>query len=702
MPRTFAYGSNLDASQIRRRCPSARAVGMKTLSGWSLWFGGPSRLRGGGVLSLRRGNGEVRGCVYEISADDLRRLDRFEGHPHFYERVLVEDAWVYLLREDITPLRPRPEYVEQVRRAWVVAGVDTEPLLEAAARGDHAAVFVYGSLKRGLSNARLLEGARFVGRALTSPDFGLEDLGPFPGMVRGDRRVAGEIYAVDEATLARLDALERHPVWYRREVIRLDDGVPVESYVYLGGNMAHPNVDAVAARADERFQSTVSLLGEYLAHPAISCDPEHFEDVRGLAARIRQDLEDIGLDSARLCEIDGALPMVTAEWLHAGPDKPTVLIYGHLDLQPVKGEPWVTDPHVAVEKDGRLYARGSADDMGGWVSHLAALKAWLDVSGELPCNLKLVIEGEEEIGSPNLERYMDAFPEVFSSDVMVLTDCENPSTEIPGLTVSLRGLTELDLVVEALDADGHSGLWGNMVPDVSLALCKLISRLVDDDGRPRIGLVDVPEAWAEASWTVPLNDEVIRDGAHLIDGVDPLPHRGRSPAEWMWRQPAITVVATTLPTAEFKKNALRSKATATLSIRLAPGQTSDELVNELIEVVTTDPPCGVKVSVVRDGWDGEGWLYTPKGPAFEAADRAYLKAWGHELVQVGVGGSIPFVALFGRRFGDLPLILNGVMDPRTTAHGPNESMDLSVFRKAIAANVHLYAELGALGSELVR
>ena len=700
--RCFAYGSNLDAEQMRRRCPGAREVGEALLSGWSLWFGGPSRLRGGGVLSVRPGSGEVRGVVYELPDEDLERLDRFEGHPHFYERVPVDGAWVYVLRADAHPLRPRAAYLDQVTAAWRGRGFDLAPLQRAAGEGAHAAVFVYGSLKRGLANVRYLDGSTFVRRALTSPDYRLEDLGPFPGMVHGDRSVCGEVHLVDAEVLARLDALERHPQWYRREVIRLHDGVPVESYLYLGGSMAHPQVDAVAKLADERFDRTVSLLSEYLTFPAISCDPEHFDDVRALTARIRDDLEKIGLDNARVCELDGALPLVAAEWLHAGPDKPTVLIYGHLDLQPVKGEPWVTDPHVAVEKEGRLYARGAADDMGGWVSHLAALGAWLDSAGELPCNLKLVIEGEEEIGSPNLERFMDAYPDVFSSDVMVLTDCENPSTEIPGLTVSLRGLTEIELVCEALDADGHSGLWGNMVPDVNLALCTLIARLVDDDGRPRIGLVEVPEDWAKASWDVPLNDAVIHEGAHIIEGVRPLPHRGRSPAEWMWRQPAITVVATTMPTAEVKKNALRMRASATLSVRLAPGQTADEMVSEITRVVTTNPPGGVKVSILREGWDGEGWLYTPKGPAFEAANRAYLKAWGHELVQVGVGGSIPFVALFGRRFGDLPLILNGVMDPRTTAHGPNESMDLSVFRKAIAANVRLYAELGALGTQLVR
>jgi len=453
------------------------------------------------------------------------------------------------------------------------------------------------------------------------------------------------------------------------------------------------SAESVAARADAAFDQAVQDLGRYLEIPAISCDPSHFDDVRKLAARIAADLAELGMDNSRVLELDGALPCVAAEWLHAGEDAPTVLIYGHLDLQPVELDNWHTDPHVMVTKNGRIYARGVADDMGGWVSHMAAIRAWFDETGKLPVNLKLLIEGEEEIGSPNLEAYMDAYPDAFSSDVMVLTDCENPSTEVPGLTVSLRGLIEIELTCEALQADGHSGLWGNMVPDVSVALCRLIARLTDEDGRLKIGRVQIDEARQHSASKSPITAEVIREGAHLVDGVDPLPVRDRSIAEWMWWQPALTVVATTLPTPDRKKNALRTAASATLSVRVAPDQEPEALYELLRAELLRDPPGGVKVRVEQEGWSGSGWLYTPKGPAFEAADRAYEKAWGHPLVQVGVGGSIPFVALFGRRFGDLPLILNGVMDPLTTAHGPNESMDLGIFRKAIAANIYLLDEL---------
>lgn len=466
--------------------------------------------------------------------------------------------------------------------------------------------------------------------------------------------------------------------------------------------MSHPQVEAVAADAKARFPEAVALLSDYLRIPAISCLEAHADDVRTLCERVRDDLAKAGFDRCRVLDAPDAHPLVAAEWLHAGPDLPTILIYGHLDLQPVEPENWDTPPHEPVQRGGRLYARGSADDMGGWVSHLCALTSWLRVTGSLPCNVKLLIEGEEEIGSPCLETFMDMYPDAFASDVMVLTDCENPSTEVPGLTVSLRGLVEVELRCTALSADVHSGLWGGMVPDPALALCKIIGNLVDHDGRIVVGRRPIPQADIDNANSVPFDREVARRGAHMVDGVEPLPTREFPAAIWMWRQPSLTVLSTTLPAPGKEKNAIRKQASAKLSVRLAPDQTSDAMFEAMELFVTANPPGGVRVELERVHDFGEGWLYTPKGPAFAAADRAYVKAWGHKLARVGVGGSIPFVALFGRRFGDLPLILNGVMDPETTAHGPNESLHLGVFAKAIAANVYLLDELSSLGRELVR
>lgn len=459
--------------------------------------------------------------------------------------------------------------------------------------------------------------------------------------------------------------------------------------------MTHPKTTEVAKHADARFDATLERLAQYLRFPAISCDPTRAGDVRALASRIQGDLAALGFARARVLELEGALPCVAAERIES-PDKPTVLVYGHLDLQPIAGEDWASPPHEMQRRGDRLYARGSADDMGGWVSHLAALESWLAVAGELPCNVKLLIEGEEEIGSPNLERFMDAYPDAFASDVMVLTDCENPSVDIPGLTVSLRGLVEVELTCESLASDVHSGLWGNLVPDPCVVLMQLVARLADEDGRLKLGRQEVPAAWREAAWDVPLGPDVVRKGARLLDGVQPLPDRGRPPAEWVWRQPAMTVLSTTIPPAGSEKNAVRRRASAVLSFRVAPGQTAAELLALIEKEVSRDLPGNLRVSLTPRGKPGMSWLYEPKGPAFDAADRAYRAAWGRPLLQIGVGGTIPFVALFGRRFGDLPLILNGVMDPETGAHGPNESMHVEVFRKAIRANVHLYAELAAV------
>jgi len=462
------------------------------------------------------------------------------------------------------------------------------------------------------------------------------------------------------------------------------------------------DVEAVAADARAHVQDAVDQLCHYLRVPAISCLPEHAGDVRKLCDIVRDDLEAAGFDRCRVLDAPGAQPLVAAEWLHAGADRPTVLIYGHLDLQPVEVENWRSPPHEPVVRNGRLYARGSADDMGGWVSHMAAIASWTRVAGGPPCNIKLIIEGEEEIGSPGLERFMDLHPQAFEADVMVLTDCENPSTEVPGLTVSLRGLIEVEIRCSALAADVHSGLWGGMAPDPALALCMLIARIVDDNGRLRVGRRELSAEDIQRAREVPFDAETVRRGTHMIDGVEPLPEAEFPAAAWLWRQPSVTVLSTTLPQPGKEKNAIRKGASAKLSVRLAPDQQADEMYEALHAELARNPPCGVKVEVEQVACFGEGWLYTPKGPAFAAADRAYEKSWGHRLARVGVGGSIPFVALFGRRFGDLPLILNGVMDPETTAHGPNESMHLGVFEKAILANVYLLDELAALGSELKR
>ncbi|MDB4941600.1 MAG: Acetylornithine deacetylase/Succinyl-diaminopimelate desuccinylase [Labilithrix sp.] len=456
------------------------------------------------------------------------------------------------------------------------------------------------------------------------------------------------------------------------------------------------DVSRVAVAAQQAVEGSFTRLGRYLAFAPISSEAEAAPRLLELAETLRKDLETAGLRRARVLTLPGALPCVAAEWLEAGPDKPTILVYGHYDVQPVKGESWSTEPHALVRKGDRLYGRGSADDMGGWLSHFVAIEAWMKETGGLPCNLKLLLEGEEEIGSPNLERFMDAFPDAFASDAMVLTDCENPSTEIPALTVSLRGLLEIEVTVASARSDVHSGIWGNLVPDPAMALVTLLARLVDEDGRLRLARRPVDPAWLESSRDFPMNDEVIRNGARLLDGVAPLPGHDLTPAAWVARQPAVTVLSTTFPAPGTEKNAVRKSASAKLSLRIAPGQTESELFEAVSAELSRDVPGGAKVTLTTLPGSAESWDYVAKGPAFEAVDRAYEKSWGRAPLRMGLGGSIPFVALFGKRFSRLPLVLNGVIDPETGAHGPDESMHVGVYEKTVQANVRLYAELATL------
>lgn len=453
------------------------------------------------------------------------------------------------------------------------------------------------------------------------------------------------------------------------------------------------DVARIATAAEHAVESSFTRLARYLAFAPISSEPASKPKLAELAGVLRDDLAQLGFARARVLELPDAHPCVAAEWMGAGAGAPTVLIYGHFDVQPVKGEAWDTDPHTLVRKGDRLFGRGSADDMGGWLSHFVAIEAWLAETGKLPCNVKILLEGEEEIGSPNLERFMDAHPDAFASDAMVLTDCENPSVDIPGLTVSLRGLLEIEVAVASAKSDVHSGLWGNVVPDPAMTLVALLARLVDEDGRLKLARRAVDPDWLASSKDVPLTPDVIRLGARLMDGVAPLPDRGLTPAAWAWRQPAVTVLSTTFPAPGSEKNAVRRAASAKLSLRVAPGQTSRELFDAVKAELTRDVPGGLSVTLTEAAGAASSWDYVAAGPAFEAADRAYEAAWGRAPLRIGIGGSIPFVALFGKRFARLPLVLNGVIDPETGAHGPNESMHVGVYARTVKANVYLYDEL---------
>lgn len=450
-------------------------------------------------------------------------------------------------------------------------------------------------------------------------------------------------------------------------------------------------VEEAAAGAKALVPEALKRLADYVAIPAVSSEPERAGAVRQMAEVAAEDLRAAGLDGVEIIEVEGALPCVRAEKI-VDADLPTVLIYGHFDQQPFDESLWESHPNTLTQRGDRLYGRGSADDLGGWLSQVTAFRAW-QAQGGCPINVRFLLEGEEEIGSPNLERYMETFPGAFDADVMILTDCDNPSTEVAGMTVSLRGLLEFEIKLSALRAKVHSGLWGGALPDVAVGLCKVIAALVDERGRV-VGLDGpaVSNSWrAQVSELSPSDDDLRRD-AGLLEDVPGLDPGGRPRVEWLWRRPHLTVIATSLPSLAKSANVLLPEATARLSVRLAPGQAADEAFEHLEGLIQEALPFGLQCELIRNV-SSEGWSYEAEGPAFDAAERAYAKAFGADLVRIGVGGSIPFITMFADRFPDKPLILNGVMDPRTSAHGPNESLHVGLFEKVCLANVYLLQEL---------
>ena len=351
-----------------------------------------------------------------------------------------------------------------------------------------------------------------------------------------------------------------------------------------------------------------------------------------------------------------------------------------------------------VERDGRLYGRGVVDDKAGLLLHVAALRAWLDATGALPINVKLLVEGEEEIGSAHLADFLRQHRERLDCDVLVLSDTANLDTGIPSLTTSLRGIVNVDVTVRALDHPLHSGMWGGPVPDAATALATLLGRLVDARGRCLVpGLEDdvAPLSADEraALAALPFDADTFRRDAGMqgdrFGGDDAVPVYER-----LWYRPALSVVALEAMPLDAAANQLIAVARARIGVRVAPGQSAARVRDALLDFLHRDPPQGVQVATeVKAAVDG--WRTRPEGPAFDAARRALAAGFSREPVAIGCGATIPFVGPFAEVLGGVPALLLGLEDPPCNAHGENESLDLLDFRKAQRSSAHLLAELAA-------
>ena len=456
------------------------------------------------------------------------------------------------------------------------------------------------------------------------------------------------------------------------------------------------SVDAALAHHRANAAAYLEDLKSLVRIPSVSFAGFPGEEVRRSATAVAELLARRGFENVRLLEVENGHPAVYGERIR-DPRRPTLLLYAHHDVQPAgEAEAWRSPPFEPQERDGRLFGRGSADDKAGILVHAAAVDSWVRGTGDLPINVKILIEGEEEIGSSNLEKLLDRHRAMLQADAMVLTDTGNLDSGVPSVTIGLRGIVVAEIEVRALKQSVHSGMWGGPVPDCTMALAKILATLVKDDG-VTIDLPGVyddvrplgPEERASIE-KLPVSLDDVRRMSGMLPGVQLL---GKAhPLETNWWQPAIAVNAIQASSRKDARNILNESAWARVSIRLVPDMDAKKVGDALVAAVKARAPWGVEVNVhVEAG--GNPWKTDVSHPAFRAAFRALEKGFGREPLAIGCGGSIGFVEPFAKALGGVPALLVGVEDPYCNAHSENESLNLGDFEKAQVSAIHLYAEL---------
>jgi acetylornithine deacetylase/succinyl-diaminopimelate desuccinylase-like protein len=459
------------------------------------------------------------------------------------------------------------------------------------------------------------------------------------------------------------------------------------------------SVDKALAHAEQHLPETLEALKELARIPSISANPPPDPEVQRSATAVKAWMDRLGLENTAILELEGVHPYVYGEHLHA-PGAPTVLLYAHHDVQPIGREShWKSPPFEPTERDGRLYGRGVVDDKAGAAIHFAALEAYLR-NGGLPINVKMIVEGEEEIGSEHLAQFLEHHQERLSADVIVLTDTANLASGIPSITYALRGIVIVDVEVEAIDHPLHSGMWGGPVADAPLAMSKLLARLVDDSGKIAIDgfYDDVKPLDAELRDKIralPYDEAVFRADAGVLDGVALAGEAGYLPYEQVWHRPSLSISALEAAPLAGASNQIVASARARIGVRVVPDMDPRKTAERLCRALESDPPWNVRVTTSVKAVAGP-WLTEPRGPAFEAAERALERGFDKKAIYIGCGGSIPFVEPFARVLGGVPALLIGLEDPICNAHSENESLLLSDFVKALKSAIYLYEELAHL------
>jgi acetylornithine deacetylase/succinyl-diaminopimelate desuccinylase-like protein len=449
------------------------------------------------------------------------------------------------------------------------------------------------------------------------------------------------------------------------------------------------DVEAYLAEHADRF---VDELKQFLRIPSVSADSAFRADVRRAAEFVRDRLLDAGLD-VQIHETDGH-PIVTGSWTGA-PGAPTALVYGHYDVQPPDPrDQWTTPPFEPDVRDGRIYARGATDDKGQMFTHIKSVAAWMEVRGRLPVNVKFVIEGEEEVGSDNLDRFLSAQREQLACDVVVVSDTAQYAPGIPAITYGLRGIMACEVTLRGPRQDLHSGVFGGSVANPINALAKIVASLHDEQGRVRVpGFYDdvVPLTGQERKQFAALPFD---EAAYLgeLGVAAPWGEAGYTTTERRWARPTCDVNGIFGGyTGEGPKTIVPARATAKITCRLVPNQDPQTLSDALEAYLRSQCPSGIELSFKRQHGCA-GHVFNADSPYMAAARRAIAKAFGREPVMIREGGSIPVVATFRDLLGVDTLLL-GWGQNTDNLHSPNEHFRLADFHRGIRASAWLWQEL---------
>ena len=453
-------------------------------------------------------------------------------------------------------------------------------------------------------------------------------------------------------------------------------------------------IDKVISYIQQNADGYVEELKKFLQIPSVSSNPAHDEDIGRCARYVRDQCTRIGMPIVESWSSNGH-PAIYAEWLNAS-GKPTVLVYGHYDVQPAEPlDLWTSPPFEPDIRDGRIYARGAADDKGQVFIHLNAAEALLSQTGALPVNLKIIIEGEEEIGSPNLAPLVDANADRLRADLLLVSDSAMFAKGLPSICYGLRGLVYFELNVKSATIDMHSGSFGGAVPNAANALSEILAALKDSDGRVTVpgfydDVVPLTDTERTSFAELPFEDEKYRKslGIRQLTG-----ETGYTTLERLWARPTLDINGILAGhTAVGAKTVIPATAMAKVSMRLVPDQDPEKIADLFEDYIHSITPQSIQLEITRMH-GAVPYLAPVDSEVFGAARTALQQGFGAEPVLIREGGSIPIVTVFAERLG-LPCLLLGFGLPDENAHAPNEFLDLHNFHKGIESIAYLYNELG--------